>query len=387
MRAFKKILPRKIKKLIKSAFYERMVRNAYGRSFQKKVLISYIVLPFHKKSLSHTNFYEVVSAARVFDELGYSVDVIHYDGTVPKLENYDVLYGFGDVFQKYFESGLRGAKTIYYGAGMHVCHQNTATLRRVKDVYKEKKVWLAKSARFVEKTWSHQTMLVDGIIALGNDECAKTYRKYYDGKIISLPAPFFKTIDADSVLKERSESANKSYLWFGGGGLVHKGLDLCLEFFKKRPDLTLHVCGDIESELDFLEVYKTELYQLPNIFTHGFVQINSSKFKEILGLCSFVISPSCSEGGAPAVLTSIGNGALIPVITKETSISTGNEIVIDGYNLKCIEKSIDYSQALADDSIIELQEKNLRYVLKEHNQEIYFYKLKKAIEDILYNEM
>jgi glycosyltransferase involved in cell wall biosynthesis len=387
MKIIKKILPKKIKKSIKDIIYERRVCNVYKKSYRKKVLISYIVSPFRKKSLSHTNFYEVTSAAKIFDELGYVVDVIYYQGKIPKLEEYDVIYGFGDVFQEYFESGLWGKKTIYYGAGMHVCHQNTATLKRVKDVYKEKGIWLAKSARYVEKNWSHQTILVDGIIALGNEECAKTYRKYYDGKIISLPAPFFKVIDADSVLKNRSRGANKSYLWFGSGGLVHKGLDLCLDFFKKRPDLTLHICGNIESEIDFLEAYKDELYQLPNILTHGFLQINSISFKEVLSLCSFVIFPSCSEGGGPAVLTSIGNGALIPIITKETSISTGNEIVIDNLSLNAISKAIEYSQNLTNESVLELQKNNLRYVLNEHNQEIYFVKLKKAIEEILSDEM
>ena len=47
------------------------------------------------------------------------------------------------------------------------------------------------------------------------------------------------------------------------------------------------------------------------------------KFEEILLSCSFAIFPSCSEGGCPSTLTVIGNGGLIPIITKETTIETG----------------------------------------------------------------
>lgn len=364
-------------------YCNQKVSNVFGTKHKQRVLISYITLPFRRKSLSHTNFYEVISAAKIFNELGYVVDVIHYQGRIPKLEKYHVIYGFGDVFKEYFESGLYGKRTIYYGAGMHVCHQNTATLKRVSDVFKEKGVWLTKSARYVDKAWTHQTMLVDGIISLGNEECANTYRKHYAGPVISLPAPFFKTIDAYDLLNNRDEGARKRYLWFGSGGLVHKGLDLCLDFFKNRPDLTLHICGNIESEKDFSSFYSYELYQLPNVFTHGFVKIDSLEFRDILNLCSFIIYPSCSEGGSPSVLTCIGNGALVPVITKDTSISTGNEIVIEDLNVNAIEKSINYSQTLTYAEVLELQEKNLSYVLNKHNQAVYFDKLSISIRSLL----
>jgi hypothetical protein len=62
---------------------------------------------------------------------------------------------------------------------MHVCFQNQTTLQRIKEVHLKKKVWLGKSARFVEKTWAHQTALVDGIATLVNDVCAGSYKKHY----------------------------------------------------------------------------------------------------------------------------------------------------------------------------------------------------------------
>jgi hypothetical protein len=368
-----------------SNFANRQLNNIYKSKSDKKVLISYITIPFRKNSLSHTNNYEASTAAKIFDELGYVVDVIHYEGIAPDLSKYDVIYGFGDVFRKYFEGGTGKAKTIYYGAGMHVCHQNTITLKRVKDVYGKKGCWLAGSARFVEKTWTHQTSLVDGIIALGNSECAKTYRKYYDGKIYSIDAPFYQTIEAEKIVASRDGDANKSYLWFGSAGLIHKGLDLCLDYFKSRPDLTLHVCGNVYLEPQFLKAYHHELFELPNIIVHGFIHIEANEFKEVLKKCTFIISPSCSEGGSPSVLTAIGNGALIPIITKESSLSTGYEVWIDDLTVESIAKSIEYTQSLSEIEIKNLQLSNLACVRHQNSQSKYYENLKFSITDLIYN--
>jgi hypothetical protein len=365
-------------------YINRSIINVFSKTYNKRVLISYITLPFRYHNHSHSNNYEVTSAAKIFDELGYVVDVFNYDGKLPDLEKYDVIYGFGDVFQKYFESGLNRKKTIHYGAGMHVFYQNTNTLKRIKDVYRKKGVWLTKSSRFVPKTWTHQTSLVDGIIAVGNELCADTYRSHYEGKVYSLPAPFFKTVDEpDDIFLNRSIEANKSYLWFGNNGLVHKGLDLCLEYFSTRQDLSLHICGSIKAEKHFEQTYSKMLYELPNIHVYGFINIDSIQFKQILKKCSFVIFPSCSEGGGVSVLTAIGNGALIPLITKETSVSTGYEIVIEDFSIEYIKKAVEFSQKLQYSEILKLQKSNLSYVLKEHNQNIYYVRLKFAIQQIL----
>lgn len=368
---------------IYSCFSNRSIYNLYSKNYKKRVLISYITKPFRESSKSHSNYYEVVSASKIFDELGYVVDVVYFDKNISSVKKYDVIYGFGDVFKQYFESGLVDKKTIYYGAGMHVCHQNNETMNRVKDVYSKKGVWLLGSSRFIEKTWSHQTSLVDGIIALGNEHCANTYRKFYDGRIDSIPAPFFRTVDPMYVMANRRLNANKSYLWFGSSGAVHKGLDLCLDFFSKRKDLTLHICGNVLLEKDFIKCYKRELFHLDNICFHGFLDIESDAFMEILKQCSFSIFPSCSEGGSPSVLTTVGNGALIPIISKDTSVSTGFEIRINELSIDGIEEAVNISQGLTESEIIKLQHCNVDYVLKEHSQGIYYEKLRLSIKGII----
>lgn len=382
----KALCPRLVMDLYR-IFKNRKITNVFNRKFKKRVLISYITDPFRGVSYKHSNYFEVVAAARIFDELGYIVDVVHYEQKVSRLDCYDVLYGFGDSFQEYFEKGYTSAKTIYYGAGMHVCHQNTSSLNRVRNVFKEKGVWLCSSARFVNKSWSHQTTLVDKIIALGNHECAKTYRDHYLGRVDEVLAPFYKTFDGLEVLEKRLANKRKSFLWFGGSGLVHKGLDLCLDFFSKEPDLHLHVCGQIENESDFLKLYENELYNLANIHTHGFIDISSSKFKMVLEECAFSVFPSCSEGGAPSVLTTVGNGALIPLVTRETSFSTGSEVLIKDLDVESISMAVREVLALGDDEIRLRSIENYMFVVSNNSQEAYYKQLKSVIEEGVGSEL
>ena len=363
----------------------KVIYNHFKKNHPQNALLSYILTPFKKDSLSHTNFYEAQSWVKILDELGYNVDIIDYRNTkIFDLSKYDLICGFGDIFQKLFESNYhKKIQTIYYGTGMHVCYQNTSSLKRVQDVYKKKGIWLGKSARFVEKTWTHQTSLVDGIIALGNEVCADSYKKYYDGKVYSLPAPFYQKHNGEKIIMQRVDSSKRHYLWFGSAGLIHKGLDLCLDYFSKNKDIFLHICGPIEHEKDFVSMYKQELFDLSNIKLYGFIDIASQEFETILSLCSFTIFPSCSEGGCASVLTAIGNGGLIPIITKQTTIDTGYSIWIEELNYDSIEKAVKFSKTLSFEEIKELQYKNLSFVQINHTKQIYYERLKQNIQDII----
>jgi glycosyltransferase involved in cell wall biosynthesis len=363
----------------------KIIKNFYKTNYKKNALLSYITVPFKKDSFVHTNYFEAKSWAKILSELGYNIDVVNYEcNSELDLSKYDIICGFGNIFQKYFEGSYKKKiKTIYYGTGMHVCHQNHATLQRINNVYNHKGIWLGKSARFVEKTWTHQTSLVDGIIALGNDKCADSFKKYYEGTVLSVPAPFYHIHNAEELINQRCVDANKNFLWFGSSGLIHKGLDLLLDYFSNNPDLTLHVCGPIDNEIDFVNAYRKELFENKNIITYGFLDINSETFVDILKKCSFVVFPSCSEGGSPSVLTVVGNGGLIPIISHETTVSTASEIWIEKLTYEGIEQSIKTALSLNELTIKKMQIDNYEYV-KEHNSTSNYYnELKSAITSLV----
>ncbi|MGP9688737.1 glycosyltransferase [Psychrobacter sp. AOP22-C1-C5] len=363
---------------------KRPISNYYNKAYHRKVLISYITHPFRKQSFSHTNYYEAIALAKSMDDLGYIVDIVEYTtSSISNINDYDVILGFGDIFQFYFENSTKDIKTIYYGTGMHVCHQNTATLGRLKDVYNKKGKWITKSVRYVDNAWSYQTTLVDGIIALGNEECASTYRKHYTGVVHSIPVPCYTTQNAIEIFKKREPDANRNYLWFGSLGLIHKGLDLLLDYFSKNSHLNLHICGDIFHEKEFIELYSKELLESKNIYVHGFVDITTNKFENILKKCSFSIFPSCSEGGCPSLVTTIINGALIPIATKETSINLENGIIINGFSYNEIDKVIKKTMDLSNEDIITMQRNNLEYFKINNSHSNYLMNLKKSLELIL----
>lgn len=314
------------------------------------------------------------------------MDVINYNYNVSKinLNKYDLICGFGNVFQKYFDSPHEKCiATICYGTGMHLFFQNQATLNRVKDVFIKKNVWLGDSSRYVKNIKLHQTTLVNGIIAIGNDYCAESYREHFLGYVYSVPGVFFLTQNAIKIMNNRNVSSSNNFLWFGSKGLIHKGLDLLLDHFKANSNITLHICGDIMREENFVKIYREELFNTPNIICHGFIDIESERFERILELCSFVIFPSCSEGGCPSVLTAIGNGGLIPIISKETTISTGYEILISTLDNIGIARAIEDSQSLSWSQIIKLQKLNYQVVVENNNQNKYYSALKEAITNIL----
>lgn len=362
-----------------------MIENVNGTNYDKYALLSYITVPFKDDSFTHSNYFEAKSWAKILSDLGYNVDVINFDGNRNlDLSKYEVICGFGNVFQNYFEGCYsKKIKTIYYATGMHVYHQNQATLQRVKNVYNLKGVWLGKSARFVEKTWTHQTLLVDGIIALGNEKCADSFKEHYEGTVLSVPAPIYQIYDAEDFINQRSLNANTNFLWFGSSGLIHKGLDLLLDYFSKHNDLTLHICGPIENEIDFVNVYTKELFETKNIITYGFVDINGDKFADILKKCSFVIFPSCSEGGCVSVLTAIGNGGLIPIISHETTISTGNEIWIENLTYEGVDKSIRKALSLDKVTVKNMQFDNYKSVKTHNSATNYYNQLKMSIISVM----
>ena len=118
-------------------------------------------------------------------------------------------------------------------------------------------------------------------------------------------------------------TTRKRFVWFGSGGMVHKGLDLVLEAFAATPELQLTVCGPVEREPDFADFYRRELYETPNIRTVGWVDVAGAEFAEIVRSSAALVYPSCSEGCAGSVVTSLHAG-LIPLISRESGVDVGD---------------------------------------------------------------
>ncbi len=366
--------------------FKRPIKNYFKTNFRENVLISYITHPFNRGiNLTHTNYAEAVKIAKVFNELGYNVDIVdyYYEGNI-NYDKYSVIFGFGEPLEKSFYNRNHKILTIFYGTGMHVTYNNHATLRRIEEVYKKKGKWLLESGRIVDKAWSVQTSLVDNIIALGNDEVVNSYQRYFSRKIYNIPISYYKLCDHEEILRNKNfEDAKNHFLWFSSSGLIHKGLDLLLEVFKELPNLNLHICGPIDSEPKFKAIYYRELYNTKNIHTYGFINIQSRFFKDIISKCAFIIFPSCSEGGGGSVINVMVYG-LIPIVSTTASVRIKDfGIEIKELTHESIKESVIKAANLSQDEIKERSMKCASDTINNHSIEKYSYELKKALIDIL----
>lgn len=386
------LIKKTIKYLLNTVGYEvkkkqpnPLIQNYFGANYTKKTLISYITAPFTAGiKLNHTNFAECFQIAKIFNSLGYNVDIINFNDETTKIDytKYDVIFGFGDPLEKSFYSNeINKRITVFYGTGCHSDFQNKATVDRLYDVFCKKGVYMPKSARIVDKTWILQKTFSTGIISLGNNFVKNTYQKHYKGKsrVIAVPASFYKTYNINLDKKNYME-AKKHFLWFGSSGLIHKGLDILLDIFKNKKDVILHVCGNINNEKPFNKVYYKQLFNTPNIIDHGFVDLRSDSFIQIMNTCGFVLFPSASEGGSPSVLTAMGNGGLIPIISKAGGLDVEKfGFIFDDLQEETVELFIENALQLSNEEMYKKSKQSLEFANKQHSFKNYSDKMEQAI--------
>ena len=360
-----------------------IIYNINKTNYKKNVLISYIIHPFLYKNLYiHTNAQEALTIADVFNTLGFNIDICQFTlASNLNYKKYNCIFGFGTPLTNSFYQNTSAIK-IYYGTGMHIDYQNNSTISRIKEVYKKKGVFLPESGRIVPYTYLEQTSLTDAMILLGNDTIVDTYRKYYDGPIFTQHASYFENILLKDALNKNWAQSQKNFLWFGSSGAIHKGLDLLLDVFPSFPEYHLHICGLNPQEQNFFQAYRTEL-NAQNIHNYGFINTQSSIYKNLINKCAYVILPSCSEGQATSVLSVMCNG-LIPVITECCGIDMQDfTFKIHALNSNGIISAIDNLKKLAPNECANLASKCLNFTRQRHSIQSYKQELMQNLSKIL----
>ena len=359
----------------------KVLYNIYNTNHKKTVLLSYITSPFYSSNKRvHTNHIEANIIGEILSELGYNIDVTPFTNKLFVFnKNYECVIGFGFPLTEVFKSNMTSTKTILYGTGMHIFHQNHISMKRLNDFKKKHNSYYYKGLRTVEDSWPSQYTLVDCVIALGDKFSKNSYCKTIsEKKVFNVYPPYYPVQKVNEIIESRNISiAKNNFLWLGGSGEIHKGLDLLIEYFMINPHLNLTICGDVN--IDFIKHYEPDIKFLDNIIFEGFVDISTVKFKNILLNNLFVIYPSCSEGGSPSVANAIGNGGLIPILSRESTVSTSFEIEIKELNEKGIREAIDLALALTKSEINILIQKNLDFIINNCGEGIYKTNMKKII--------
>ncbi len=313
-----------LQKLLLTEHYKK---NVFGKTYAKRVLMCHIPEAFLGKELPkyHSNFTECHTIAKCFDRLGYSVDCVSRTKTGIDYSQYDIVFGInGSAFMGAFsaDKNIKPLK-IFYSVGGETFYNYRVTAYRNRDFHDRHGFWMMTANRYVPgdvRTY-YESNLSDAVICLGDEYVFNHFVRedVLSDKYRWLPAFYFPTVS--NPAKKDFAQCRKTILWFGSSGMIHKGLDIAIDFAVEHPEYTLHICGGSRQESDFWNYYTPKINACNNIHTHGFVDIESEKFSQILSQCGILLNPSISEGCAVSVLNVLGNSALFPVYSEATGIA------------------------------------------------------------------
>ncbi len=353
--------------------------SVFGYKSDKKALLSYRIIPFiSDKNVDHSNTDEAKAIARVLVDIGYEVDVfgVQYDKDID-YSKYDIIVGQGYPIENSFYKNYTGYR-VYLATGESSKYRNYAEMDRLRAI-ENRRGRLLKPRRIKKFPDFASSTLSDGILCTGNGT-ADTYRDHFDGPIYQIPVTVPNKVPPVNNEK-KVDKCTPNFMWLGSSGLAHKGLDLCVEAFHKIENKKLHICGPFEG--DFFDEYKGEINKNENIEYHGWVDISSKKYENIVDECMFSLFPSCSEGESGSVLTTMKSG-LIPIVTPETGINFSEfGFGISEPTVSDVLQAVNECSQLSPQKIKELSSKCSKYVSSKHIIGKYENKARKAILDII----
>lgn len=332
MQLIKALIPKRVKNILRLAF-----RNSQKRSYAKifgykefctapttrRALVSYLVsplipVPSKRDRITFSNIGIAQYIPRALNELGYEVDIVAWDDIewLPQ-KYYDVYIGHGGINFEHISRSLPNETVqIYFSTGVYWREFNSKEAKRIYELTL-RKGYLPPPDRAIRFSEEYANQTADGIICLGNQYTIQSYRQF--PLVIGINNAVYP-LDRQGLTDKDFEQGRQHFLFFSGGGSLHKGLDLLLDAFV-GTDLHLHICQIIDPA--FAEIYKDELTQHSNIHVHGHIRMRSAEFEQLASLCNWTISATACEGQPGATLECMAYG-LIPILTAGANIDLEN---------------------------------------------------------------
>lgn len=348
-----------------------------------RALVSYMPLPLAGSAAlfrGHSNVWESSEIVRVFNGLGYSVDVIDWrDSRLMPKNDYDVVF---DIHRNLLRYSGPATRRVFHVTGSHPEFSNDAERSRLLALRERRGITLL-PRRFVGeedmRVFMENLERADLVTLIGNEVTAGTFPP-------RIRAKMRKVIATGSRLSQlgakQPDGRRREFLWFNGVGAVHKGLDLVLEVFARNPRLTLHVVGPYGKERDFVEAYRHELTSCHNIHAHGFMYPESRRFREIASRVMAFVNPTCSEGISTSSITCMQHG-MIPVISRQAGITLPPDtgIVLDECSPAAIEQAVCSLAAKDKEEIGSLMKSTMEYALEEYSRTVFASLMEKALRE------
>lgn len=345
-----------------------------------RVLLSYTTLPFisQQAESGHTNRFECQRMAEIYAETGYAVDIVDFDNEsfVPK-KHYNYCIDIQNKLEKFSAHLNKDCVKIFHITTAHWLWNNTAEYRRLLDIKERRGVALMPRRTLPP---SRNIELADVVTILGNDFTAGTYG--FSKKTMHR-IPISTTHLYPSPENKNFESARNGFVWIGGVGMAHKGLDLVLEAFAEMPEFRLTVFG--KKDIDFAQTYHKELYKTPNIRYIGHTDPGGDDFASAVRNSIALIFPSCSEGSSGGVVTAMHAG-LIPLISYESGITVDSfGAVLEKNTIAEIQKEIKSLVSLPPDTLKLRATQAWSYARAHHTRETFSMEYKKFVNKLIAN--
>ncbi|OGW54059.1 MAG: hypothetical protein A2Y81_13155 [Nitrospirae bacterium RBG_13_43_8] len=353
------------------------------------VLLSYLVDPFlvAENDLlfnKHTNYWECLQIAKTFLNMGYRVDVISGpsfpgDQFIPK-RDYSFFIDMYKNMDRIANVINKDCIKIYHITRAHWMFHNAAEYKRCLDIQQRKKVTI-KPRRQVQPNWGID--LADYGITIGNEFTISTY-KYAKKPIFRVPISTCAQFPWNG--NKKYVACKRNFLWLGGEGLAHKGLDLVLDAFKETPEFNLFVCGEIRKEDDFEKAYFKELYESKNIHTIGWIDVCSQEFYQMIENCIGIINPSCAEGASGSVIQCMHAG-LIPVVSRESGVNVDDfGIILEECSIEEIQRSVENISSLSESEVTEMSRRAWNFARINHTRVRFAEEYENTINAIIMRE-
>jgi glycosyltransferase involved in cell wall biosynthesis len=345
------------------------------------VLLSYITYPFLvdeiEKLTGHTNYWEAWRMAQEFLKRGYAVDVIDADNNVfvPR-RPYQYFIDIHSNLERLAPTLPKSCVKILHLTTTHWLFNNMAEYRRLYNLFMRRNAVLLPE-RLLPPTRSHEYADILLLLGLGSTFTLDTYGQN-KARVFTIPISTTFTYPAP---EKNFVEARNGFVWIGGAGLVHKGVDLILEAFARTPEYRLELCGKL-SDKNFERVYQQELAG-KNIHQHGMLDLSDQKFDTIRTRSAFVLSASCAEGQSGSVIIGMHAG-LIPIVSKESGIDTRDfGFTLPDDSVETLEKTLRMCAALPIEELARRSRAAWEYARTHHTREHFAEHFTKFVDELI----
>jgi glycosyltransferase involved in cell wall biosynthesis len=261
-------------------------------------------------SNKHTMYWESVEMVKILNARGYVVDYADY--RIPYTGPWEKYSLVIDQMDNLKNAPTRpGLAKIQYATYIHWLVWNRAELERIAWFKKRTGITIPMN-RQIPPIVSDE--YADYITYFGTPYQADSFDKKPKRHQLNISAVY----EPPHKPKNISESRH-NFIWLGGGGLVHKGLDIAMEAFAKVPEAHLYIAGDLKSESRFWKWAEPFLAKHQNIHMLGWMDVGGQAFDDIARRSIGIVYPSGAEGGPGSVAQALHWG-LIPIVTKSALV-------------------------------------------------------------------